>query len=215
MNPGYFFIIMCWILIILILTEWLDFLWPDAVDQEKARRKAVIFLIMLVILQGFSIPIHSRINLNLGSIVLITVVGLYNFIKDQSGLRLQMLSVILFLGIFYGVAYEMLIMDPILMVLSPLYILPAFLVIFLLLTTNQIELQWLMLAAGFILGEIVHKIFLYKHVEQIFIGDALFRDHLMMGFLMLTVATYVLSYMKKLILYSIRVLASYRKQEGS
>jgi hypothetical protein len=214
MNHGYFFIIMCWLLLILILTQWLDPFLKGFNPSAKIKRNVVLFLLALVILQGINVPISPQISVNLGSIGLLGSIFLYFFWQDQTGLRLHMLCVILFLGVFYAVLYELFLIDPILMVISPFYLLPAFLVLFLLFTTRDLKLQIIMLLGGLLLGELMHKVFLLKHVPHVWLGDAEFRDQMMLGFILATFISVQLKVIQRIYQQAIRYLTTFRKQEG-
>jgi asparagine N-glycosylation enzyme membrane subunit Stt3 len=214
MNNGYFFLIVCWIVTILVISQWLDFLWRETKDVVQTRRYVLLFLAILLLFQGIYIPLSSKLNVNLGSIFVVGIVFLYYLWRGQSEQRLQMISVIIFLGVFYAVAYEVFFLDPILMIIPPLYLLPSFFVLFLLLTTIDLRQQWIMLVGGFIVGECFHKWFLYKYVDQVYLGDAEFRDQFMMGFVLITVTTLSWNMIHKLSQQAIRILSTIRKQEG-
>jgi hypothetical protein len=214
LNDGYFFLIICWILALLVATQWLDFLWKEANDPVKRRRRVFMFLLMIITLQGMYLPVSARISINLGAVILIGCIFLYFFWQDQSGFRLQMTSVVLFLGVFYAVAYEVFMLDPILMVIPSIYMMPSFMALFILLTTQNLKLQWMMIVGGFILGESIHKFFTLKHLDTVFVGDAAFRDQLVMGLLIITALTLIFRLFYKAYQQAIRIFSSQRKQEG-
>lgn len=213
MNDGYFFMIICWILVILVWTQWLDILWNKAQDIAKVRRIVLIFLLLIISLQAIYIPFTANISVNMGS-VLLGGLAFYFLWRDETEYRFQFLSVILFLGIFYGVAYEVFVLDPILMVVSPFYMLPAFLTLFLLLSTTVIKLQYLIMIGGFLLGEFVHKLFMLQHVERVFIGDAGYRDQLVLGLIMVTTLNLVFRICYRMFKQAVRFLTSHGEQEG-
>lgn len=214
MNDGYFFMIICWILTILIWTQWLDPLWHKEQDVAKARRLVLLFLLLIISLQAIYVPFNSRISVNIGSVLLLGGLTIYFLWKDDSDYRWQFMSVILFLGVFYGVAYEVFVLDPILMVVSPFYMVPAFLALFLMLSTTFLKLQCLMMIGGFLLGEFIHKLFMLQHVERVFIGDAGFRDQLALGLIMVTSSTLLLRLCFRMFKQAVRILTSQGEQEG-
>lgn len=183
MNDGYLFLIGCWLTLILVMTHWFDFLWFK--DQvEYGRRKALIFLLLLIACQGIYVPLTDQLSLNVSMYGVLALFFLVFFWKNDY--RLQILSVVLFLAVFYAVAYEVLYLDPILMIVSPTFLLPAFFAFFLLLTTPDLKHQWLMLAGGALIGEGLHKFMLMKHITHVYIGDATFRDFLLVSFVFVT-----------------------------
>jgi hypothetical protein len=214
LNDGYLFLITSWVIALLVVTHWLDSFWKEAKDLAKIRRRVFVLILMIITLQGIYLPISARISLNLGAIILMGSIFLYFYWRDTSGFRLQMTSVVLFLGIFYAVAYEVFTLDPILMVLPIMYMLPAFMALFILLTTHNLKLQWMMMLGGFISGEVIHKMFTLKHVEMIFVGDAAFRDQLVMGLLIVTLCALFIRVIYKTYQQAIRIIFSQRKQEG-
>jgi|GEM_PF-3671602 len=214
MNHGYFFLIACWILLILVYFHWLDFMWKDKQSPSLWRRWCGIGISVLIISQVLYLPISPSISVNVGSALLLSGLVLYQLWVMDSSVRLQMLSVILFLGIFIAVSYEIFYLDPILMVAEPFYLLPSFLVLFLLLTTGSLKQQWLMMLGGFILGEILHKCFMLPYVSKVYIGDAEFRDMLMMGLIMMTISTFTLKGLTKAYKESLKRLIFFKKQEG-
>lgn len=214
MNDGYFFMIICWILVILVWTQWLDSLWKKAQDITTVRRMVLMFLLLIITFQALYIPFTSNISVNIGSVLLLGGLTLYFLWRDENVYRWQFLSVILFLGVFYGVAYEVFVLDPILMVVTPFYMLPAFLTLFLLLSTTVIKLQYLMMIGGFLLGEFIHKLFMLQHVERVFIGDAGFRDQLALGLIMVTTSTLIFRFCYRMFKQAVRLLSSHGEQEG-
>jgi hypothetical protein len=214
LNDGYHFLITSWVIALLVVTHWLDYFWKEAKDSAKIRRNVFVLILMIITFQGIYLPISARISLNIGAIILMGSIFLYFYWRDQSGFRLQMTSVVLFLGIFYAVAYEVFTLDPILMVLPAVYLLPSFMALFILLTTHDLKLQWMMMIGGFISGEVIHKMFTLKHVELIFIGDAAFRDQLVMGLLIVTACALIIRVLYKMYQQVIRIITSQRKQEG-
>jgi hypothetical protein len=214
LNDGYLFLITSWVFALLVVTHWLDFFWKEAKDLAKIRRRVFVLILMIITLQGIYLPISARISLNIGAIILMGSIFLYFYWRDSSGFRLQMTSVVVFLGIFYAVAYEVFTLDPILMILPVLYMLPAFMAIFILLTSHDLKLQWMMMIGGFISGEVIHKMFTLKHVEMIFVGDAAFRDQLVVGLLILTACALIIRVIYKVYQQAIRIIFSQRKQEG-
>lgn len=214
MNHGYFFLIMCWMILILVHFQWMDFLWKNKDKVQLTRRWVVLIIILLIITQGVYLPLSADISINIGVILFTGSLVAYFLWRDSTGLRLQMLSVILFLGIFYAVSYEVFFIDPILMIVNPFYLLPAFFVLFLMLTTGDLKLQWLMIAGGFILGETIHKFFIYKYVTQIYIGDAEFRDQMMMGIVMMSTVSLGFKALMKLSADTLKRVFFFRRQEG-
>jgi hypothetical protein len=183
MNDGYLFLIGCWLLLILIFTQWFDFLWEkDRV--QRSRRWALFALLLLIAGQGIYIPVSDQVSLNLSMYGVMAFLFLIFFWK--SDYRPQTLSVVLFIAVFYAVAFEVFYLDPILMILSPTFLLPAFFALFLLLTTSALKHQWLMLTGGTLIGEGLHKFFLLEHVTHVYLGDAAFRDLLLIGFIFTT-----------------------------
>jgi hypothetical protein len=214
MNDGYFFMIICWILLILIWTHWLDPFWQMKRNKVKTRQLVLLFLLLIISMQAFYIPLYSKISVNVGSVLVLGGLALYFLWRDESDYRWQFLSVILFLGIFYGVAYEVFVLDPILMVISPFYMLPAFLALFLLLSTTNLKLQCLMMVGGFVLGELIHKLFMLQHVERVFIGDAGFRDQLALGLIMVTSLNLLSRLCYRIFKQAVRLFTSQGEQEG-
>lgn len=214
MNDGYLFLIVSWVIALLVVTHWLDYLWKEAKEPAKIRRRVFVLILMIITFQGIYLPISAIISLNIGAIILIGSIFLYFYWRDPSGFRLQMTSVVLFLGIFYAVAYEVFTLDPILMVLPAVYMLPSFMALFILLTTHDLKLQWMMMTGGFISGEVIHKMFTLKHVEMIFVGDAAFRDQLVMGLMIVTACALIIRLLYKAYRQAIRIISSQRKQEG-
>lgn len=213
MNEGYIFLISCWLILILVSTQWLDGIWTKKHSPQKIRRWVLFFLFSIIITQSIYLPLTTSIAVNIGSVLLVTIVYGYYLIKDDSGFKLQMLAVILFLAIFYAVTYEMFYIDPILMIIPPVLMLPTFFSLFILLTTTSIKHQWFMMIGGLVLGETLHKIFMLKHVDMVLIGDAPYRNQLMVGLLSVTGATLVIRYVIKGFQFAIRLIVT-RKQEG-
>lgn len=213
MNSGYIFFIGLWIIIILLYTHWLDFLWRDKVEGK--RRLTILFFLLVAIFQGVYLPITPQVALNATMFIILTLGFVYYYWRYSGGYKLQILAVILFLGLFYAVAYEVFLIDPILMILSPSLLLPLFFTLFLVLTTLNLPHQWIMLFGGGLLGELIHKVFLLERVDFVYIGDAAFRDQLIIAFLMLTATNIVIQVVLKLV----RLLLKNRKmspgrQEG-
>lgn len=214
MNEGYLFIIVSWIAVILITTHWLDPILGEQESLVPARRRAVMVVLLLLIFQGMYIPLTERVFINVGAILLLGVIFLYHFWKHPTEYSIQIISVILFLGVFYAVAYEIFFLDPILMVISPEYMLPAMLTLFVIFSVYELRLQLLVIVGGYLLGECMHKLFIFKQVQQVYIGDALFRDQLMMAVVMLFISNMAMSLFFKMYAYAKRLFTSLDKQEG-
>lgn len=217
MNNGFIFLIVCWLLFMLTLTQWLDFLWKGSKDLPSQRKKMMVLLLLLISLQGFYIPLFPNASLNAGVNLVLLGLFLYHYWKDQAVYRLQVLAVVLFLAIFYAVAYELFVLDPILMVVSPLWMLPAFLSLFIAFTTKDLALQWLMMTGGLVVGEMIHKAFLLSRVHYVYIGDAAFRDQFVIGLLFMTALHFLISLCIKgaqFMLRTFRLKQPDGKQEG-
>lgn len=182
MNAGYLFIILSWLAVLLIATDWFDPLFAKYTRNSQSKRIAVILLLLILILQGMYVEVFNTIYLNIGAYILLSFLVFFYSRKFAQEYSLQMLSTITFLGIFYAVAYELFFLDPILMVVSPDYLLPCLLMLFTMITVYQLPIQLIVITGGFLLGETLHKLFMFKHLQTIYIGDALFRDQLAIGF---------------------------------
>ncbi len=214
MNDGYLFIIIGWMVFILMVTHWLDFIWEDERALGGQRRRACLFLLLVMIGQAFYVPLSSEMMINIGSMVCIPLLFLYRIWTDPSPFRLQMIAVVIFLGVFYALSYELFAMDPILMIISPIYLVPLAFTLFLTLTTQSVQQQWLMMTGGFVLGEWLHKSLQSAYADVIYIGDALFRDQLAIGFVFVTASAYTTAYILKLSRYMLKLLRPQSKQEG-
>jgi hypothetical protein len=218
MNQGYLFLIIMWLLVILVFTHWADFLWKDHHNVKRVRRHMLLLLLSVIMLKSVYIPISimdRQLLFNLGSLLIPGLVALYLMLRDKAGFRLQMVTVVTFLGLFYGVIYELLFMDPILMIIPLLYMIPAFIVLFIVLSTNQLHLQLYMLFAGFALGEVVHKLFLLKHHQSLYFGDALYRDKLMMGLVMTLALWFIIRLLSVCYDKCAQILASFARKRAN
>lgn len=217
MNNGYLFLIICWMLIMLTLTQWLDFLWMRAGHTlEQQRKKALVLILLVISLQGFYIPLSPYAAINV-AIILVGGFFVYFLWKDQAGYRLQILAVILFLAFFYAVAYELFVLDPIIMIIPPLWLLPAFLSIFVAFTTKELGAQWLMITGGLIFGEAMHKAFLLSRVHFVYVWDAAFRDQFIVSLVLMTLLHYLIILghkMGQFMLRPFRIKQPDGKQEG-
>ncbi|WP_343834654.1 hypothetical protein, partial [Bacillus horti] len=141
---------------------------------------------LLLASQPFYLSVTPKLSIHIGMYVIAGGMFLYYFYKDPLAFRLQIVAVILFLAVFYAVAYEMFLLDPILMLVPPVLLIPAFMSVFVVLTTTNIKHQWLMLTGGFLLGELGHKTFLLRYVDYVHLGDAIFRDQYIVALFLTT-----------------------------
>lgn len=178
MNEGYIFIISAWLTVVLLMTHWLDYYLSREENIRQSRRKITFIILVLLSLQGLYIPVGANILVNVGSCLFLTLLILIYYWKYASEFNLQFGSIVIFLGIFNAVAYELFYLDPILMILPPQFFLPILFTTFVVITLYHLPIQLLAIIGGSLLGEILHKLFIYKHVQPVYIGDALFRDQL-------------------------------------
>lgn len=189
MNDGYLFLIGCWILMILISTHWLDFMWSKINEKEcakvQSKRRLLLFIVMLLMVgQGLYVSIAENILINV-SVLLLTMVFFYLIIQHNSEYQLQMVAVIIFLTVLYSVSHQLFMIDPIVMIFSPQVMLAVSFTFFLLLATPCWKQQSIMMLGGFIFGEVMHKYYIYKYALGIYIGHEAFRDQLTIGFMSL------------------------------
>lgn len=198
MNAGYLFIIFSWLLVLLIATDWLDPVFHKYTRNPQAKRIAVVLILLILIFQGIYVEVVDNIYLNAGAYLLLGSFIFFFSWKSAQHNSVQTISTILFLGIFYAVVFELFFLDPILMVVSPDYLLPCLLMLFTMITIYQLPLQLLVITGGFLLGETLHKLFMFKHLQAIYLGDALFRDQLAIGYILVMLTNGLLLFCKSM-----------------
>ncbi|GGK18885.1 hypothetical protein GCM10010965_09840 [Caldalkalibacillus thermarum] len=214
MNDGYIFMIGIWILFILAVTRWLDFFWAHHPHKALIRKGVIIVLAMKLLTQEWYLPLGSQYAINVSSIFIPALICGFFLWRDRSGFLRQMMAVILFLGVFYAVSHQLFLWDPVLMVMPTMYMFPVFFTLFLLLATLHLPQQWLMMTSGMILGEIVHKWFLLRYVDYVVVGDAAFRDQLVIGLCLVTAVTLTARLGIKVYQYLYHKFHSQWKEEG-
>ncbi|WP_202080028.1 hypothetical protein [Caldalkalibacillus salinus] len=184
MNEGVLFFIAMWLLFILASTQWLDGIWKD--NHTRNRRLTIMMLLLMIMGQGLYLPITDTYHINMGVYIGGSLLLFYAFWARGANYRLQILCVMIFLGIFYAMSYKLFFIDPVLMIWSPLYLLPIFMTLFVALATSDIAYQWLMMGGGMLCGELLHQYLLQDYVPVVYAGDAYFRDMFIVAFSLVT-----------------------------
>jgi uncharacterized membrane protein len=148
--------------------------------------------------QGIYVTFKSNFAVNLSSILIPSLICFFYLWRIPQGQMWQMAAVIIFLSVFYSVSYQVLLMDPVLMIIPPVYLYPVFFTLFTLLITSELPRLWLLIGSGMIGGELIHKAFLLEDAGFVHAGDPLFRDKLFLAFILATVVTIILDYLSKL-----------------
>lgn len=193
MNEGYIFFVGLWLIMILFMTGWLDFLWGGSLTKRH-RTFIFLFLLVLFVTQNWAVTVGPDIQVYVSTGLFMLSYLVYFLYVDTSPYPIQAVCVALFLGILYAFAYQMFSTDPIMMILSPVYLVPIVFVILLLMTTHPLHYQWWMLAAGLWFGDVFHQFLLSRYVGEMIIASGHARDQLMIGITLLTTRYYVFSH---------------------
>lgn len=184
-------------LIILTATHWFDPFLVHKGSPRRYRLVLIIFFSLLLVTQGLYLPVIPGYAVNLSGIIIPVIVCLVRLWRFPPGQMWQMGAVILFLALFYAVSYQVLLMDPILMIISPRYLFPIVFTLMILLVTKEWPSIWFLMASGMIGGELLHQGFLLEHAVLVQVGDGAFRDQLLLGLVMVSVSSISLSFLVK------------------
>ena len=191
MLEGYVYAIGLVLLLILTATHWLDGFLEER-DQKKSRRvKLIFFFLSLLLTQGFYLPLLNGYYLNLSHLLFIFPLCLYHFWRLPASQMGQTAAVILFLAVFYVASQQMFLLDPILMILSPLILYPSLFALLTFLVTTDLSRQWLTISFGMMAGEMIYKALILQKSKVVWVGDASFRDQFFLALIAVTLLTVV------------------------
>jgi hypothetical protein len=151
MNDGYLFIIVCWIVILLIWSEWLDSMWRFYCGEHKAvkRKRALICVVLIAAGSFWHLPVTDEVQVNVGAFFVPFLLFVYHMWRKRDRYRLQMLCVVSFLAVLFAFAYKMFVLDPILMIIPAKYMVPILFALVITFTTHSLYRQHvMMLGAG-------------------------------------------------------------------
>lgn len=198
MLEGYVYSVGVLLVLILAATHWLDGFFYDHDKIRRRRIKLILVLSCLFLTQGIYLPLVEGIYLNLSSILLPLPLCLYYFWQLPGGQMGHTAAIIIFLAVLYAGSQRLFLLDPILMIIPPLYLYPLLFTLFTFPVTSDVHRRWLMVSFGMIGGELTSKLFILGQSGLVWVGEASFRDQLFLALAAVTCAALGWEYMHKI-----------------